>query len=198
MKKLVLTLTAVGFSASMFAQTMLTLDNNNGTGGPSATSLGRFFNADLTPRTGGSIHATVLGGAVGGSLTPIASNLQWDYAGLPGVYGDSTFGQYDVAGISPGATASLTVMAWIGNAGSYAAASALEKFYAATGPSTWVDASTVKFNNTTGGAGVPPAITFPSSLDGMPSMVLVVPEPSTLALAGLGAAALLAYRRRNN
>lgn len=41
--------------------------------------------------------------------------------------------------------------------------------------------------------------TLPGYLDGLQSFnVVPVPEPTTLALAGLGAAALLMYRRRSN
>jgi hypothetical protein len=34
--------------------------------------------------------------------------------------------------------------------------------------------------------------------DGIPSMIFIVPEPSTIVLSGLGAAALLLFRRRRN
>lgn len=192
MKKLVLTLTAIGFSASVFAQTMLTLDNLSGAGTATATSAGLFFNLDGTAYTG-DLKLTVLGGASAGSLTPIASNLTMLYSGTPGVYLDTTFATYNVAGVAAGAPAILQVQPWRGAATSFAAAAGADQFYAWSG-SAQVRADQFTFTNPTGGGGQPPGP--PKSLDGMPAMQLAVPEPSSIALAGLGAAALLMYRRR--
>jgi hypothetical protein len=56
---------------------------------------------------------------------------------------------------------------------------------------------TPNFNQATGGGGVPPSP--PASLTGWtaPVTLQVVPEPSVIALAGLGLASLLVFRRRN-
>jgi hypothetical protein len=78
----------------------------------------------------------------------------------------------------------MTIQAWLGNATSYATA---------------VTKGTATYNQRLADPSVSPPPTTPSLVD-MPSIVLSgaapVPEPSTFALAGLGAAALLIFRRR--
>jgi hypothetical protein len=203
MKKLVLTaVTVIGFSASMLGQSQITIDNTQGAGNNHASSLGLFFNADGTVFTGATINAVLMGG--NGSAGNVIASLTGANAmisGGGGVYLDSTFGTYDVPGVANGGTATLSLSAWRGAANSYASASTTDKFYAwNSGIAGYVDASAFTFTSPTGGGGAPPGPPK-SALDGMPAMQLgaaIVPEPSTLALAGLGAAALLAYRRRNN
>lgn len=88
--------------------------------------------------------------------------------------------------VAPGANATLTVRAWDASKGAtYAAALAAG---GKTGKSAAVTVAT-------GGAGSPPSLA--ADLTGLKSFSLVaaVPEPSTIALAAIGAAALL-YRRR--
>lgn len=197
MKRLVLTLTATLVSIGAFAQgTMLTIDNLNGTGNNHATSLGLFFNADGTPYSSGTLNVTLLGGAAAASLAPVATVSMMNLT--PGVWIDSTFGTYDVAGVAPGAVATLQVRAWRGAANGYNQAAGTDQFWAWDG-AKFVSADTHTFTQATGGGGVP--VGLPKSLDGMPAMQLqtaIVPEPTTLAFAGLGVAALLLYRRRNS
>jgi hypothetical protein len=199
MKKFVLTsIAVVAFSASVFAQggTQITIDNLNGTGGRTATNNGLFVLNTGAPYTGANINVQLLGGPVGGSLSAIATLSGANaliYSGVPGVYLDQTFATYNVPGVTAGSPASLQILAWTGSANSYANAAINNKFYPWSG-SAEVAGNTFTFTQATGGGGAPPGP--PKSLDGMPAMVLQVPEPSAMALAGLGAAALMIFRRR--
>ena len=201
MKELAFSLFAIiCFSASAFAQgTMLTVDNINGMGGPHATSFGRFFNVDGQPCTRPSINIEVLGGPSASSLSLIVALTGANalvYSGTPGIFLDPTGSTYNVPGVSPGATTTLQVRAWRGSAPTYTSAIATEQYWAWTG-SAFVSADTFTFSNPTGGGGTPPGV--PKSLDGMPAMqVLVCPEPSTTALVGLGAVAMLVLRGRSS
>jgi len=197
MKKVILTVIAVaGLSASVLAQGTITADNLNGGGNNHATSLGLFFNGDGTPYTGAFLNMQLLGGADAASLAPVATfvgaaNGLVSFGG--GQYADPLGLSYAVPGVALGGNATLRVLAWRGAALTFGQALGNDQFQAWNGSAN-VSASTFSFINATGGGGTPPGL--PKSLDGMPAMSLVVPEPSTLALAGLGAAALLMYRRR--
>lgn len=123
----------------------------------------------------------------------LTSNPLWKLAAPKGLAAAGRFsgGAYTLDGIAAGATAIATVVAWNGNFASYDAAVA--------GNASIGVAPT--FNIATGGVGEPP--TTPTSIvtagfagtTAFPQ-ASVVPEPSSLALAGLGAAALLIFRRR--
>lgn len=198
MKKLVLAVIAVvALSVNVFAQgVQMTIDNLNGAGGRNATANGLFFNANGTAVSSGTINVVVTGGPDAGSLQPVASLTGAGalfYSGVPGVFLDPTFGTYNVTGVANGANATLRVLAWRGAAASYSAAAFTDQFYPWSG-SAEVNGNSFTFTQGTGGGGVPPGP--PKSLDGMPAMVLQVPEPSTMALAGLGAVAMLIFRRR--
>lgn len=86
-------------------------------------------------------------------------------------------GTANIASVAPGATASIQVRAWKGGATFETAT--------ATGISEAI-------NVTLGGAGSPPSL--PANLVGLKSFSLV-PEPSTIALGLIGAAALMLRRR---
>jgi len=196
MKRLIPILLVLGCTTSLFAQGTIFLDNFNGGGNNHATSFGLFFNYDGTPYTGARINMTLLGGPIGGSLSPIADLKGTDamyYVG-PGVYIDGTTWEYIVPGVLPCSTVTLRVTAWIGTALRYSQAAPSEQFGAWQG-SAFVDASTFTFINRTGGdcSTLP---VFPYSLDGMPAMQLAIPEPSTITLASVVAAAWLLCRRR--
>jgi hypothetical protein len=91
-----------------------------------------------------------------------------------------------VPGLTAGQNGTFQIRAWSGNFTSYEAALAGGALY--TGNSG-------DFTNPTGGVGDPP--TPASPLSGFTGMTVIgVPEPSTLALAGLGLGALLLIRRR--
>lgn len=187
MKKILLTaalLAGLSTTVSVYAQGTILLDN--GPGGNIYVGAGSTAGDLLGVDLGG---ATLFGGAVGaGAPTTLASVSGAGMAGTTVDFGKIAVpGTYSVTGVALGGTAELRLQIWMGNFNSYAAAVAGLAAVADSG----------LFSNPTGGDGAPPSL--PKQLSGLPDMHLVagVPEPSTLALAGLGAAALLAYRRRN-
>ncbi len=101
-----------------------------------------------------------------------------------GRFADPSGGVYAIPGVAPGSAAFILLKAWTGDYDRWELA-------AVTGESI----GSVAFWNPTGGAGGPAA-----SLVGMPALTLggreLIPEPSSLALLSVGAAALLACRRR--
>jgi hypothetical protein len=101
---------------------------------------------------------------------------------LAGSWGISG-GTVTVAGLAAGTVGYFEVAGWTGNAASYAQATGDAGF-------------TTVFGGNTGGSGSPPAP--PVNLTGWSGNLNLtpVPEPTTIALGGLGAAALLLFRRR--
>lgn len=107
-----------------------------------------------------------------------------------------------ITGPQPGSTVSLIVRAWSGNAGAtWAEALA---FYNNGAPSAdmYLGQSVFSPNFVLGGGALPTPALFGAALPGIQgfNMALIpgtiVPEPSSMVLAGLGAASLLLFRRR--
>jgi len=176
MKKTILSaVTLMGLSAAVYGQSVF-FDNTGGGG--------------LVMGAGASdqISGAIMGGPVGGSLVPVVTLTGGSLLNLGGglVYDPSGL-SYVVPGVAANAQASLHLQFWTGNFLTYDAALLA---------GTALTADSPVYTNPTGGGGTPASIP-PSAMAGMPNIQLVgVPEPSTLALAGLGAAALLMYRRR--
>jgi len=143
-----------------------------------------FASDGTTKLSGAGFTAELLAGASAGSLATVASTGFLSGAGA----GYFSGGTVTLASIAPGATGFFQVRIFSASSGSFAAAQA------ANLANTWAASSV--FSVVTGGAGTPPST--PSALAGLTSLTLNsgVPEPSSLALAGLGAAALLVFRRR--
>jgi hypothetical protein len=196
MKKQILATLLAGVAATgVYAQGTINLDNlNNGNSSSTATSGGMVFTTSggNTVLEANDFSVELLGGASAGSLTPIVTLLLGNGTGPaagisgagPGLMLDPTGATYAVPGVALGGTATLELMAWEGNFASYAAAQ-----------NAGMNVADVTFTNPTGGNGTPAAL--PLDLTGMPALVLhPTPEPSTIALGGLGAAALMLFRRR--
>jgi hypothetical protein len=212
MKKLLGILAASALAVSAFAQGTVVF-NNSGSSlvkqWTSATDNTLFS----VPKSGGSVelfyaapgtaYSSLLNGA---NKAPnyttlagfLAGNAGWT-AGpitsiLPIAAGQFNGGTVTLTGIAAGANASYAILGWNGSFASLdlAMASALT-----AGSTTFIGEST-PLATTTGGAGVPPstATALNASFQGMTLVPVGVPEPSTFALAGLGAAAMLILRRR--
>ena len=187
MKKQILTMVAAAVVACLAnsAQAQGTINVNNYDNG-----VGIYINNAVTPAPL-TAYAEVLGGASAGSMTAIipigfslASIQLTDQEGTSGTFFDGSYGV--VNGVGGLGTAFLQVVAWVGSA---------------TGPAgaTYVGSSAV-WSQTIGTViPAPPGNATPSTLDipGTSIVMIAVPEPTTLALAGLGGLALLAFRRRS-
>jgi len=186
------TLLAGVAATGAYAQGTIAVDNENFTSSSSTATSGGLFFLATSPTTsvaydGGTLNITVLGGATANSLTPIVT-LSGTGALVEvqaGVYADPTGNSYGIPGVPFQGSGFEQVEVWTGSATSYAAALAAGGASYATSP---------VFATTTGGPGTIPET--PVDLVGMPAVILNTPEPSTIALGGLGAAALVLFRRR--
>jgi len=176
------------FTATLLASSLLglaayaqgTLNFVNAGGGVNAP----IYMNDGTTKVGTGFTAELFAGTSAANMVSVAQT------GFPSGAGAGYFqgGVVTLASIAPGATATLQLKVWATSSGSYNAASS------ANLANTWGQSSI--FTVATGGVGSPPST--PSALTGLTSFNLntSVPEPSSLALAGLGAAAMLVFRRR--
>jgi len=168
-------LALLGAAVQSYAAVQGTVSAQNWTGSQIMYQSAAGATSVALPLTG---YVEILGGPVGGALTSLAT-VQ------PQADGYFDAGVLVIPGVAGGATASLQVRAWVG-ATTYAAA-----------PSQ----GSVSFTQTAGSwddAAVPPAPkTGPDVAMGSLTVgPAVIPEPSTIALALLGAGALLIRRRK--
>jgi len=198
MKKLILSVTAIaGLAMGSFAQGVIYFDGSNNTStDPTATSEGRvFLNGVLD--TGTDINASLLYSATpGGTFLPVV-NLSLASSASPtssplgqtgAAAGDITFygsGQlldnsgtaYIIPGIAAGGTAYFEVTGG-----------------AVVGGKTYTG-STAVFSEV-----LASATGQANDIQGMGALNLtanIIPEPTSLAMAGLGIASMLVFRRRN-
>lgn len=177
MKKLLVAVAAVLVSVSAFAQGTVQFNNRLPADGivapitrPDGTGAGAGITAELVLIQGA--NQTVVG----------TTTFRTDLAAAAGF-----LNAIDVAvpGVAGGTTANFVIRAYETSAGSYANALAGAGLSGQSGQAT----------ATLGGHGSPPAA--PGILAGLSGFQLqVVPEPSTIALGVLGAAALLLRRRK--
>jgi len=176
MKKLLVTLAAVLVSVSAFAQGTVTLNNRTSTGDA------KIFMPDGVTGPGQNGGMAQLYLSSGGTLTALTPSTPFRSSSAAASVFVTPI-DVTVPGIAAGSPATFVLRAWVG-AGSYEAA-------ATRGESAPVSVSAL--------GGVPPGggapITTPD-LAGLQGFNLVVPEPSTIALGVLGAAALFIRRRK--
>jgi len=192
MKKLILSVTAIaGFSMATFAQGTITFDGS--TGGHisinGALDTTQDVNAELLYSSTGaagtfnplitmllSSSATASGPAAGQTIT---ASGDISFNGDGSLY-DSGGQAYIVPSIASGVSTFFEVVAWTGTGTVYG------------GPN--VDGATsAVFTEVLTAASSPSQ----ANIGGMPALNLVaVPEPSTLAMAGVGLASMLLMRRK--
>jgi len=180
MKKLVITLALVGACVSAFAQGTVNFANV-GVGVNAPVYLGSLAGAKLA---GTAYLAQLFAGPAGSTeaaLLPVGATANFLTGAQSGYF---TGGARTIDGVAGGTAAVLQVRAWDAASGAtWAAASA--------NPAAFLGRSGL-LNIT---LAVPPAT--PPNLAGLQSFFIAqVPEPTTMALAGMGAAALLIFRRR--
>jgi len=207
MKKSLLIGAAVfGLAATTFAQGVFFVDNtdNYGTGSTStSTSGGQFWlqtsTASPAVLMASDFNLAVLGStSANGTYSTIVTFLLSDSTAVglttdaaPGCVFNGT--SYGIPGTQPnGINGWIELQAWTGDYSTYAAAQAAGQYVGQSGGQTLTGFNLANLGGTsTAGAFTPPG------LDPMPAIVLsAVPEPATFALAGLGAAALMIFRRR--
>jgi len=204
MKKLILSVTAIAsFSAVGFAQGTITFDGSVNTDPSStATSNGQVFingvldsstdiNAELLySSTQGGTYSPVVtlllssstapANAAVGQVITAASDITFQGNGQ---FLDASGQSYIIPGVASGATGWFEVLGWLGG-DSYANA-------------TGAKGATAPFSEVLSSASSPTQ----ANISNMPALNLVtttvVPEPSTLAMAGVGLASMLIFRRRN-
>jgi len=208
MKKVLLTLTVVGVAASVFAQGTVNFNNRN------ADVRAPIYGPDPVNNTlrltGNDASGLPAGSTVYAGQLLAGSNFVAQIFAAPGLdaspsqmvgYQVSTFRTGSFAGYIANVTATLTdvpaggpatamVRAWDNSSGLYPtwaeARPAWEAGLIAAGES-------LAFNIPQTGS----VLITPPNLLGLRSFNLyLIPEPSTFALAGLGAAALMIFRRR--
>jgi hypothetical protein len=148
-----------------------------------------------------AVHIDTIGGALagagymaqllvdtgGGSFTAVGSAANFIGAGAPGYFNG---GVITVGQVAPGANGTFQAFAWDSSTGVTTYAAALASWTAGLIHAGYSGAVTIA----TGGAGSPPSA--PAGLTGLQPWTVTVPEPSTIALGVLGAAALLLRRRK--
>jgi len=187
MKKLLTTGLLVGLAVSALAQGQINLDNNlNTSTSPTATSGGLFFldNGSGPALITVDFNASFYGGSDAASLVLLKTIAGANAAGV-NAFGPGTFTDLSGNFVSiPGALTSgfFRIDAWLGASSDYQNAT--------------TRGQSAVFSNPLGNPQATPPGT-PTDFTSMPAVILTaVPEPSTFALAGLGAAALLIFRRR--
>jgi hypothetical protein len=147
------------------------------------------YSAANSQMLGADVNFALYGGATAGTATTLLESLTGSaITGDNGNWGqlsDIAGNVYSVPGSAASSTVYLDLEVWEGNATSYAAAVAAGAYTGNTGV----------FANASGGG-----LSAPVSLTGMPDLQLatstVIPEPSTLAMAGVGLASMLFLRRK--
>ena len=182
MKKLLIVACALLAAAAAHAQGTVNFNNRATASGVNAP----IFDVDGTTRLAGTgFSAALYGGAAGSaanSLTLVGAALNFRTGTAAGfvVVGENSRA---IPGVIAGNQAAVQIRAWDSAATSWEDAVARGLKHGESGV----------LNLATGGTGVPAGP--PTDLVGLQSFSLV-PEPSSLALAGIGAAALLLRRRK--
>jgi hypothetical protein len=207
------TLVAVASQAQglvVFSSSTQNMSTNNGTVGKTTAGAGNFYYA---------LFESTTTTTVGGSATPVqgtngvyAFNASgWTYIALgsstavSGRFADvapNGDGSTTILGVAAGNSANFVVVGWSANLGS--TLSALEQALAINGTTGLLGESAVSGSIATGNGGLLPTPNLFGG--GAPQIqaftvgsftITSTPEPGTLALAALGGASLLMFRRKN-
>jgi len=189
---------AAGISASTYGQGVILQNIGTGLGGTNGAVFLRQAGGDVKfDGLLNNLGVTVSGGMDAGSLQAVgigtfkANTDPKQYTGFDvGIFQLGAAGAaINIPGVAAGGVATIRLQMWFDGSTS----AGLFPTYAAAFAGNGFTADVTFLQNT----GNPP-LTPPGPLNGMPNVILTnIPEPSTLALAGLGIASLLVFRRRN-
>jgi len=194
MKKLILSVTAIaGLAMAGNAQQLLFSDSGTVNSSIDTTIAGvnnlSDLNLELLVGTGGTANidvVTLLLSDTTANPTTALGTVQpakGDISTSGGDIADQTIDPYLVAA----GTADYQVLAWTGSFSSYAAAQA--------GGAAVGSSPVIAFPVTGAPAAGAPPVTI--DLAAPINLTAVIPEPSTMAMAGVGLASMLFFRRRN-
>jgi len=204
MKKTILTtLATMGLALGGFAQGSLILDNNQAAHG--ITMTGGFYTGPAGVQVwylnGSSYNLNSINGLSAnpsGAYARLSADgftLATTFTGASIGVGGFSLGNLQIPGVTPaGSTATLAIAAWQGAGSAFGATSSgVLAFYQPT------------VDYTAQPPPVPPDLTgalsgaaTPGGFNTTDLILVPIPEPSSFALAGLGAAALFILRRRRN
>jgi len=180
MKKILLAAACVAATIGALAQGTVNFSNLPGAIGGAGAPI--HDTDGTTGLAGTAFFAQLYAGPDAGSLAPIGAAVNFRTGAGAGFVTAADLSRA-IATVAPGATAQVQVRAWRASDGAtYDAAVAAGGHYGFSNV----------FTVATGGSGTPPSL--PANLVGLQSFSLI-PEPSTIALGALGAAALLLRRR---
>ena len=194
MKKVLLTLALTAVCAASFAQGKINMVNDAshlvqfGTAvkAPDAALAGQLATSAATP-SGATLLVDLFGGTTAGNMT-LQQTTILGIGPSAGFFGPRTFSSLDLPG---GVTATFQVKVREVGFATAELAQAGGAYYGFSPVFTFRPSSTIAFNSI-----VNPGGTALSTWAAGPINVQVVPEPSSMALAGIGAASLLMFRRR--
>lgn len=190
MKKLAAILCLAALATGAYAQGTVTFANN-----PSTLIS---YGGTVLPSGAGGSYSFALLTATSGTLDPLAFSFGNLIATNQNAAGRMTAGIAAVAaGWAPGETKSFLAVGWVTSLGATWNPAWLTADLV-TGKQPGFGISAIGIGSAGGGpTGLPALVCFgaaPSITTGF--NIVPVPEPTTMALAGLGAAALLIFRRR--
>jgi len=200
MKKLLLTGAAlVGLTAGVLGQGSFALDGSFINNGVADISQGNWYSGALgvevwmlngTTIVPAGLNALALVNASSAytQLTTDGFKLETTLAGKSANGGLLTLGEVHMADVAPAASSVVVALAaWNSAAASWSAAAPTAHFGVIAFPQ-----ATANYN------AVPPPVPAPLGWGAVSQdlVLMPIPEPSTFALVGLGAAALLIFRRR--
>lgn len=208
MKKTILTIAAAASVAvSSYGQGSINVDNSSSAYGLTINSAANYYagvyslqvwslNNPAYPVANINSLAGSITGAGYDAMVAAGFSLQASFIGVNNAGNDGfiQLGAATLAGINPaGGTAAIALVAWNSNAASWALA-------AASGPAARGGVVAMIVDTANPGEQPPPtpaSINAPWDAAGVDLIMSQIPEPTSMALAGLGIAGLLAFRRRS-